>query len=531
MPSPADLERLSMFDAGELNDADAAAMRARLEAEPALREALDTLRQISTDALALDDGLTDAHADALVKGALAANRPAALRRWPAFAAGAIAAALISYVALKPAAGLSVVATSGDVWFAGKPMKSGLAEPFRIGPSLTTGEGSAALAFDGSTSVLVAQHTSIELGDDGVARLVAGAVVVNSDSAEVKLRAGADQVSVSGSAVLLMEPGDEVFRVTAALTPPHTETTMKRWLTLGPTAALGAAAGAGLTLFVLHGEATVSSADAAVVKVAKGQSWSHGDGAARQVSALTVGGEAMATRDGSASNEPGAVGVEPAELKPLTRAQLVARIEALRDEKETLLREKAALKKKADDDEHPKRNYFHLSQEELAASAAKGELRVRMPNFEGKEITVKPEVASDVGIRPEEAEAIKGIYGRSAQRVSAGLQAYYREIGGDPNLASTLSNFTILQELRAKALDGDYANAVRQMANERAGLVPLSDPASGSAVFRAYRMMWAEDDRVVSEVEALLGPSRAEQFLNHPSSDHGDHTWGVGPPKK
>jgi hypothetical protein len=46
------------------------------------------------------------------------------------------------------------------------------------------------------------------------------------------------------------------------------------------------------------------------------------------------------------------------------------------------------------------------------------------------------------------------------------------------------------------------------------------------------MVVDEDDRLVIDIEAILGPARAEEFLNHPDTSHADHTHGVGPaPKK
>jgi hypothetical protein len=109
-----------------------------------------------------------------------------------------------------------------------------------------------------------------------------------------------------------------------------------------------------------------------------------------------------------------------------------------------------------------------------------------------------------------------------------LRSIYREIGGDPGAAETLSGEGLLSELRDTSLPGEFENAVRQLANERAGLVPQGDPTSGSAILRALRIFVGEDERVIDELERLLGPRRAEALLNHAEFPKSDHTFGVGP---
>jgi hypothetical protein len=44
------------------------------------------------------------------------------------------------------------------------------------------------------------------------------------------------------------------------------------------------------------------------------------------------------------------------------------------------------------------------------------------------------------------------------------------------------------------------------------------------------MLIGEDDRVINELDELLGPARAEQFLSHENVPHHHHSFGVGPAK-
>lgn len=105
-----------------------------------------------------------------------------------------------------------------------------------------------------------------------------------------------------------------------------------------------------------------------------------------------------------------------------------------------------------------------------------------------------------------------------------------EIGGSAQSAEGLSSQSLLNELRDKALPGEYVAAVRLISRQRAGLLPAEVQPGASAIERAMRVFVDEDRRVIDELNRLLGPRRAEHLLNHPDTDHSNHTFGVGPEK-
>ena len=206
------------------------------------------------------------------------------------------------------------------------------------------------------------------------------------------------------------------------------------------------------------------------------------------------------------------------------------VEALRDEKESLLTQRAALKTKLEEREgerHPQRNYYRFDQEELLASAAKGEARVRGPQLSGEPLKVDSEARENAGLTAEEAAKVEAIFKASNVRVHDGLIALYAEIGGD---ASSLSTQTVFEELRSKALRNEFAEAVRLLADVRAGLTQRPAPGTGSAISRAFLLLDQEDQRTIAELEQLIGARRAEALLNDPKLSHSDHTFGVGPRK-
>jgi hypothetical protein len=58
------------------------------------------------------------------------------------------------------------------------------------------------------------------------------------------------------------------------------------------------------------------------------------------------------------------------------------------------------------------------------------------------------------------------------------------------------------------------------------LVPVG--VDGTPVVRALRLLWQEDERVIAELDRLLGPERTQQLLDHDDSSHSDATFEVGP---
>jgi len=93
---------------------------------------------------------------------------------------------------------------------------------------------------------------------------------------------------------------------------------------------------------------------------------------------------------------------------------------------------------------------------------------------------------------------------SEQRARPRMENFYRSL--EPNL--------LLSELQHKTLQRDQEAAAISASRERAGLEQPSNPAEGSALLRAYRLFYREEDRVLDELDALLGRDRAERFVNH-----------------
>lgn len=519
-----EFEQLSRYRAGELTPE---AMRA-LEAAPGFAERLRQLQALDVAVAALPVDLPPANLDALLSKV---RRPAAKPRsaGPNFRVGVLAAlvvaGLLSWTFFGGAPESWVVVPAGDVAIDGKAVTAPTAP--RSGQwSLAVAPGSSAQVVGPDAAVLVAGGAALT-HRKGLS-LDRGTVLVRAGQAS--LAAAGSVVQVNGASVISMEPAEGVARVTELLSHTSSGDLMKtQWMKLSTLAVTAAAVGGGLTLFVVDGHASVRTADGPPVVVRAGEQWKPGAAKPspyRAPEAAPGAAESAAAITGEATRAPAS-----ADLKALTAPQLVAMVETLRDEKEALLKQREELKKKAAAEAAPPaRNYYRFDPEEALASAKKGELRLRGPQLGRDDIKLDDKLRDELSLTADEAAQVKQIFDASTARTRSALLGLYKEIGGDMNQAATWESTTILSELRLKSLKDEYPDAVRTLANERAGLVPVGDPSVGPPVLRAYRQFVIEDERTISELEKLLGPRRTEELLNHPKYPHSNHTFGVGPAK-
>lgn len=361
----------------------------------------------------------------------------------------------------------------------------------------------------------------------------GALALAGD--KLTVHAGQRDVTVFGQAVISVEPAGGDFRVTGAATTLSPGAEMKKdWLKLSSVALTAATVGGGLTLLVFDGHAQVRDVgDDTPIEVPAGQALTQGE---RRPKSLAAAREALGGVPTKADEPPAPI---PTDLASLEKPQLVALVERLRGERESLLGQRASLQKQVESAKNGEgnegarqpRNYYRFTPEELVASAKKGEARMRGPQLGGDAFKVHQSTKDDVGLTPDEVAQAENIYRASTERVHKGLAALYGEIGGDANAAMGMSPETVFSEIRGKTPKGEAVEAIRHFADVRAGLAPRDAPGTGSGFLRALFLLDSEDQRTLDELERLLGPRRAEALLNHPKSGHSDHVFGVGPRKK
>lgn len=526
MPTVEQLERLARYRADALEPAERAAVEAELASDATLRAGLARLEALDAAADALPTELDERHVTALVNGALGSRTRPVRAPWLVSAAALVAlCAVLAWAASRaPADARHAVAVTGPVVVNGRTLVAG--ESVTGAGALASGDGSAVLLLD-SASWLVPSNVELTLASP--VRLERGAVVVRGVA---ELEAGRAHVAVDGLAVVAMEPSPGLSRVTGQLERVSAEDLMKReWMRLGGVGAAMAALGSAVTVVVMSGSASTTVPGEAPVVVQAGEAWRPG-AAPTKLAALAANPAVTAGIDPLAEPLPTSSKAATA-YAGYSREQLVALAESLRDEKERLLTERAQLKKALADAKEPghaARNYYRFDPEELMASAKKGELRLRGPQLGERPAKLSAALRASTGLSDAEAQAVEDVFNGSTRRAKEQLVSLYREIGGDARSAETLSAQSLLSELRDKALPGQFEAAVRQLANERAGLVPPMDPAAQSAILRALRIYVNEDTRVLDELDRLLGPGRAEAFLNDGELPKSDNTFGVGPPE-
>lgn len=511
-----DFELVSRYRAGELTPEE---MRA-LEAAPDFAQRLEQLALLDATAQQLSVALGAEKVEALMAKV---KRPRAQPPRRLVAAGLLGLAagvgLVFFATRPPRPEPWQLRAAGEVTVDGRPAGA----RFPQGSTLRTGPSGNAqlLGVDGWLGL--SGGSTLSQPDARGLLLTQGNATVSSPG--LRLRARDTTLEVHGLAVISMEPPEGVARVTQTLSQGTPGDLMKtQWMTLSTVALTAAAVGGGLTLFVVDGHASARTDGAAPVEVQAGQQWKEGTRAPTPIRAPAAVAEVEAPEPKALTGKPAGVGGP--ELPKLSKQELIAMVGKLSGERDSLLQQRDALTRKLDGREQPKGNYYRQSREELNDLAKQGELRLRGPQLSGQETKIDDKVRDGLRLSAAEVAGAKAIFERSTERAHQELLSLYKELGGDPSLAATLGSDALFNELRTKSLKGDWEEAVRRSANERAGLLP-AEPG-GTPVMKALRMLVAEDERVLDELDALLGPARAEQFLNHENTSHHRHGFGVGP---
>jgi hypothetical protein len=522
-----ELETLSRFAAGDLSAGEAAQFRAELQRRPELAGALDQLASLDRASRQLPPTLA---ADELETLIARVPRPGTrFRARSAIAVGLVGAALAAGLALflvkfqsEPRPRL--VALSGSVTVDGRVLSSpSEAVALRAGATVHCGAGSASIIESRQTNVLLARESELAVYGDSPAAYALQSGTLVATGPKVQLSAEGARVELAGRAVLSLEPEDTLVRVTKRMETRPRPTVDFKWLRL-PVAATVAAAGA-VTLFVLEGRAKVTTDSAAPLEVTAGQKWSSRDARPSPIASSTAMTAAQTVDSNPSANVVvSAAPPRDAKFETLSRDQLVAELKRLRSENRTLQEQTKDLQTKLDNTD-PKRetqreNFYRQSPDELRALAERGEMRLHPPASSNNGPTpYGPTVANDVGLQPSEEAEIRNIYARSNRRLHDGLAGVYASIGGDANIASTLETNELLGEISNKTPPADRGSAVLTAARERAGLEQPANPNDASGLLRAFRLYYLEEDRVLAELDALLGPDRAEQFVNHQATSH------------
>jgi hypothetical protein len=172
------------------------------------------------------------------------------------------------------------------------------------------------------------------------------------------------------------------------------------------------------------------------------------------------------------------------------------------------------------------SHYRFPQEELVEMAQTGMVLFRLPHLDAGKLSYDDKVREGVALTPDEEAGIQRIYGDSFERMRKGLADAYESLGGDPKIAAAARPSTLWHDALDLMSSEDRADAAREAARERAGLSPVT--AGGSTALQVARLLQGEDDRVIGELDTLLGPDRAQQLLDDPGTQHSDFVSAHGP---
>ena len=535
-----ELETLSRLAAGELPAGKAEQVKGELQRRPELAAAFEQLLSLDQALKELPPTLSSSELEALVARVPRPRRPF-VRPPVAVTSGVAAAVLIAAIGTflvtrngQPQPRL--VALMGTVTLDGRALAPpSQALPLQPGAVVRCGVESASIIENGQARMLLARDSELVVSGDATPDFALQSGTLAATGPEIRLSAGDAHFELTGRGVLSWEPEADLLRVTDGMDTKQPRRLGFKWLRL-PIAATAVAAG-GVTLLVLEGRAKVTTDSNARIEVTAGQKWSSSDARATPIpsgAALTASADTLKSNP---KQNPAPSVSPPGSTSPeaLTRDQLVAEVKKLRSENTALARRNDEIQKRLEDSDPKaqarKENYYRADPDELRALAERGEMRLHPPALGHTLDLDNPGVANDVGLRPDEVAKIRDIYERAERRLHDGLASLYVGMGADANVANSLETTALIQEIQSKTLLRDRNLAVLTTTRERGGLERPTSPDAGSALLRAYRLFYREEDRVLEELDALLGPDRAEQFMNHPNTSHSTMSSSTTPPDR
>jgi hypothetical protein len=151
---------------------------------------------------------------------------------------------------------------------------------------------------------------------------------------------------------------------------------------------------------------------------------------------------------------------------------------------------------------------HPSHDELVEMAKNCVVQFDNPPLEG-EAQLPPTITQRAGLNPDETAAVQKIMDQMNAQILAQLRAIYTEVTGNRAAAEELSAQALINEVHDKGGRTDANAAQAELANERAGLVPVpSDLSARSPSERMLRALSSQGDALEKAVGQVIGPERA-----------------------
>ncbi|MCW5808138.1 MAG: FecR domain-containing protein [Deltaproteobacteria bacterium] len=346
---------------------------------------------------------------------------------------------------------------------------------------------------------VAERTTAELGDRGVAVVEPGAVIswkVDGGAAEVEQSAGDVfyRVDRGGGAFVVHTPAGDVRVTGTCFRIEVGDMQNKKQMVLS--GAVGAAIAAAVVITVYEGR-VVAETKHAKTEIAAG-------------TRATIGADGTAV---AMAREAGAAGADGA----ATKEELLARTQAQRTEIAQLRTKVEELEKRSSAGggrqplEHPDDGliWHDPSPETLKEWAKECMVRVDQPSLE-RFNPLKPGSRNDRGLEASEIEPYNAAMTEMAKQLKDVIRGLYVETTGDTVGAETLSADAMRREIEEKSNREELGVILQKLSAERAGLQPLpADLGKTSTIERFMRFYLTLGDAAEAALAKRLGVERAK----------------------
>jgi hypothetical protein len=181
-----------------------------------------------------------------------------------------------------------------------------------------------------------------------------------------------------------------------------------------------------------------------------------------------------------------------------------------------------------------RNEFDLDQADWAELAEQGTVKYRMPCLRPEGWKLTDEKVNELGLAPDDREAIRAAYQRSYDRVWKALRPLCIKAVGNEQAVDVLGPDTCIHVIVdvAHKRDKDAADeAMRQLGEVRAGLRPA--PAPGTPTHPTFETFWTmtgELGRFEADLAQTFGPEDAHRLAYSDKMCAGHSTFGGPGPR-
>jgi len=158
------------------------------------------------------------------------------------------------------------------------------------------------------------------------------------------------------------------------------------------------------------------------------------------------------------------------------------------------------------------NFFPRTPADLDIMARHCGVRLDEPPIMGLEPGKVGGAAKRLNLSPEDVTKVEAAIAKAHRDLLERLRPLYVEATGDEEGSLSRSPESMFAEIKATAMEGENQRAMKQIAQERAGIAePTTALDDASAVERAFRLRVALGDEFQRELASIFGAERAHDL--------------------